>query len=301
MQLWQEPEQWRNDPAVATVAAVLPARGKNGQRATRRGGGVHPTQNPPNVQRDPGPGRERNPGAGPGNLGAGPGRERSPGATQGRERRAGPKEGSPRNPGAGQGDPEAVLGRERNLGAGLTGGDLGPRRTRTTTLNQSPGAGPGANPGKERSPGATQGRGRSPGAGPGRERSPGAGLTGGGPGRERSPVATQERERRAGTKEGSPERARSPGAGPGNPGTIPRGEKNPGAAPEREERLAALTEADPAVPGTMQERRLVRLPIIGPRVPRDAMHPPVCMHAMPGRHKCPTLGTNIAGQFKHCD
>ena len=59
----------RNDPAVAAVAAVLPVRGRNGQRAARRGGGVHPARSPPNVQRDPGPGRERNPGAGPGQFG----------------------------------------------------------------------------------------------------------------------------------------------------------------------------------------------------------------------------------------
>ena len=79
-----------------------------------------------------------------------------------------------RNPGAGPGNPGAIPERVRSPGAGLARGDPGPGRTRTTTLNLSLGAGPGAspaaNPGKERSPGAAQGRERSPGAGPGKER-----------------------------------------------------------------------------------------------------------------------------------
>ena len=92
---------------------------------------------------------------------------------------------------------------------------------------------------------------------------------------ERSPGATQEMERRAGPKEVSPQRARNQGAGPGNPEAIPGEERNPGATPKREERITALAEANPAVPVTTLERRLVRLHIIGPRAPRDAVHPPV--------------------------
>ena len=53
----------------------------------------------------------------------------------------------------------------------------------------------------------------------------------------------QERERRAGPEEGSPERERSPG----NPGAVQEGERSPGAAQERAERLAALAEAEPTV------------------------------------------------------
>ena len=55
-----------------------------------------------------------------------------------------------------------------------------------------------------------------------------------------------------------------------------------GAAQEREERLSALAEADPTVPGAMLERRLIGLHAAGPRAPRDAMLPPVCMLAQTG-------------------
>ena len=105
------------------------------------------------------------------------------------------------------------------------------------------------------------------------------GNLGAGPGKERSPGAAQERERRAGPEEGSPERERNPGAGPGNPGAVPERERSPGATQGREERLAALAEADPAVPGAAPERRLVGLHAAGPRAPRDVVLPPICVPA----------------------
>ena len=52
---------------------------------------------------------------------------------------------------------------------------------------------------------------------------------------------------------------------------------------EREERLVALTEADPTVPDAMPERRLVRLHTAGRRAPGDAVLPPVCVLAAQGR------------------
>ena len=48
---------------------------------------------------------------------------------------------------------------------------------------------------------------------------------------------------------------------------------------ERKEMLGTLAEADPAIPGTVPEKRLVRLHSGGPRVPRDAMLPPICVTA----------------------
>ena len=53
------------------------------------------------------------------------------------------------------------------------------------------------------------------------------------------------------------------------------------AAQEREERLAALAEVDPAVPGATPERRLIRLHATGPRAPTDAVLPPICMYSLP--------------------
>ena len=61
----------------------------------------------------------------------------------------------------------------------------------------------------------------------------------------------------------------SPGAGPG---ANSRKKRIPEATQEREERITTLTEADPTVPVATLERRLVRLHIIGPRVPRHAVH-----------------------------
>ena len=52
-------------------------------------------------------------------------------------------------------------------------------------------------------------------------------------------------------------------------------------------RLAALAEADPAVPGAAPERRLVGLHAAGPRAPRDAVLPPVCVPAAQGSAKQP--------------
>ena len=49
-----------------------------------------------------------------------------------------------------------------------------------------------------------------------------------------------------------------------------------------EERLGALAEADPAVPGAAPERRLVGLHAAGPRAPRDAVLPPVYVPAEKG-------------------
>ena len=62
----------------------------------------------------------------------------------------------------------------------------------------------------------------------------------------------------------------------------PGGDRNPGATREREERVTALTEANSAALGATPERRLGRLPTVGPRVSSDVTHPPVCMGATPG-------------------
>ena len=53
-------------------------------------------------------------------------------------------------------------------------------------------------------------------------------------------------------------------------------------------RLAALAEADPAVPGAAPERRLVGLHAAGPRAPRDAVLPPVFVPAAQGSAEHPT-------------
>ena len=48
-------------------------------------------------------------------------------------------------------------------------------------------------------------------------------------------------------------------------------------------KVCTLAEADPAGPGAMPQRRLIRLHAAGPKVPRDAMLSPVCVPGVPGR------------------
>ena len=51
---------------------------------------------------------------------------------------------------------------------------------------------------------------------------------------------------------------------------------------ERKERLGALAEAHPAIPCAMPEKRLIGLHSGGPRAPRDAVLPPICVTAETG-------------------